>query len=136
MACRVVLGVGEAFNWPCAVGIVRRVIPLESRGLANGIFHSGASVGAVLTPLVVLILVGSSGENWRLVFQLIGALGLLWVVLWFTCLSRPQADAFAHLPVENDAAPFAPAEPIWRIFMLRTFWITLVAGIAINLGWH
>src|SRR6478672_2020098 len=48
MACRVALGVGEAFNWPCAVGVVRRLIPLESRGLANGIFHGGASVGAVL----------------------------------------------------------------------------------------
>src|SRR6266540_1596675 len=77
MTCRIVLGIGEAFNWPCAVGIVRRIIPLESRGLANGIFHSGASIGAVLTPLVVLV-VAPKGEHWRLVFQLIGALSLVW----------------------------------------------------------
>jgi ACS family hexuronate transporter-like MFS transporter len=30
MACRVTLGVGEAFNWPCAVAAVRRLIPRES----------------------------------------------------------------------------------------------------------
>src|SRR5205814_6678300 len=101
MACRVILGIGEAFNWPCAVGIVRRVIPLESRGLANGIFHSGASVGAVLTPLIVLLLVGQSGENWRLVFQMIGTAGLVWAILWLGCLSHQQAEVFARLPVEG-----------------------------------
>src|SRR5262245_62120802 len=103
MACRVVLGVGEAFNWPCAVGIVRRLIPLESRGLANGIFHGGASIGAVLTPLIVLALVGPAGERWRLVFQLIGAAGLAWAVLWFSSLSHRQAEVFARQPVEGSS---------------------------------
>src|SRR5262245_27237452 len=125
MACRVVLGMGEAFNWPCAVGIVRRLIPLESRGLAYGIFHSGASIGAVLTPLIVLVLVGTRGENWRLVFQLIGAAGLVWAILWFCCLSHQQAEVFARQPVEgSDIASTSPAEPMWRMFLLRTFWIT------------
>jgi MFS transporter, ACS family, hexuronate transporter len=67
MACRFLLGIGESFNWPCAVALVRRIIPLESRGLANGIFHGGASIGAVLTPLVVLVVVGNDPKKWRLV---------------------------------------------------------------------
>src|SRR5262249_50673276 len=96
MACRVALGMGEAFNWPCAVGVVRRLMPLESRGLANGIFNSGASLGAVLTPLLVLALVGSDGERWQLVFQLIGAAGLAWAVLWLVCVPRRHADAFSR----------------------------------------
>jgi ACS family hexuronate transporter-like MFS transporter len=137
MACRVALGVGEAFNWPCAVGIVRRLIPLESRGLANGIFHSGASVGAVLTPLIVLALVGPGGENWRLVFQLIGAAGLVWTALWLVCLSHRQVEAFARPPAEERGpAPINPAEPMRRLFLLRTFWITMVVGVAVNIGWH
>lgn len=45
MACRIVLGMGEAFNWPCAVACIRRIIPRDSRGLANGIFHSGPAWG-------------------------------------------------------------------------------------------
>src|SRR5947207_4489562 len=114
MACRVMLGVGEAFNWPCAVGIVRRLIPLESRGLANGIFHSGASIGAVLTPLVVLVVVGEQGENWRLVFQLIGGAGLLWAVLWFSSLSRVHTEAFARQPAPG--AEEGSAEPLCRMF--------------------
>src|SRR5262245_17744618 len=31
-ACRFILGMGEAFNWPCAAAIVRRLIPQEARG--------------------------------------------------------------------------------------------------------
>jgi MFS transporter, ACS family, hexuronate transporter len=135
MTCRIVLGIGEAFNWPCAVGIVRRIMPLESRGLANGIFHGGASIGAVLTPLMVLV-VAPEGERWRLVFQLIGALGLVWVVLWFTCLTRPQAEVFAWPPAEGEDSAAGPAEPIGRLFLLRTFWITMAVGVTVNLGWH
>ncbi len=136
MACRVVLGIGEAFNWPCAVGIVRRIIPLESRGLANGIFHSGASIGAVLTPFVVLALVQDDGTGWRLVFQMIGALGLAWAVLWIVALSPTQADAFARFRVQDEPSRAGPAEPMWGMFQQPTFWITLGVGIAVNLGWH
>src|SRR5439155_25826413 len=69
IACRVALGVGEAFNWPCAVACTRRIIPRESRGLANGVFHSGASIGAVATPLLVLAFVDpTTGEGWRAPF--------------------------------------------------------------------
>jgi ACS family hexuronate transporter-like MFS transporter len=137
MACRVALGVGEAFNWPCAVATVRRLIPLESRGLANGIFHSGASIGAVLTPLIVLVLVGPGGEGWRLVFQLIGAAGVGWAVLWVIGLSHRQAEVFARLPAGgSDPALTSPAEPMGRLFLRRTFWITLAVGVAVNLGWH
>jgi ACS family hexuronate transporter-like MFS transporter len=138
-ACRVILGIGEAFNWPCAVTIVRRVIPLESRGLANGIFHSGASIGAVLTPLLVIGIVTLNPDrgHWRIVFQLIGALGLVWAILWFACLTRQQTEAFAHHPVEDSSSgPTGFAASMRHLFSLRTFWITLAVGITINVGWH
>ena len=35
MMCRVVLGFGEAFNWPCAVATIRRIIP---RGICKTLF--------------------------------------------------------------------------------------------------
>ena len=83
IACRVMLGVGEAFNWPCAVTTIRRVIPRESRGLANGIFHSGASVGAVVTPFLVLLLVDpDTGQGWRQLFVIVGGVGAAWALLW------------------------------------------------------
>src|SRR5258706_7035350 len=54
--CRAILGAGEAFNWPVAVGTVRRIMPRESQSFANGIFNSGMTIGAVLTPALVLFM--------------------------------------------------------------------------------
>ena len=40
--CRAVLGAGEAFNWPVAVGVVRRIIPRlgERKALVTGLMVS------------------------------------------------------------------------------------------------
>jgi ACS family hexuronate transporter-like MFS transporter len=139
--CRLVLGMGEAFNWPCAVSIVRRLIPLESRSLANGIFHSGASAGAILTPLLVLVLVGDRAENWRLLFQLVGALGLVWVVLWLGFVRGERAEVMSRLPEDAsipEHGPDAVPEPdsFLRVLERRQFWITLAVGMAVNICWH
>jgi MFS transporter, ACS family, hexuronate transporter len=135
--CRLLLGMAEAFNWPCAVGIVRRLIPLESRSLANGIFHSGASTGAILTPFLVLVLVGTRAENWRLLFQVVGALGLLWVGLWFWCIHGVRAREVSRPVQEGDPGEDSgPAPPFMRIFLLPQFWITLSVGITVNICWH
>jgi ACS family hexuronate transporter-like MFS transporter len=80
MACRALLGVGEAFNWPCALRVTGAILPPEDRSLGNGIFNSGAAVGAVVTPLVVTPLVIWFG--WRVAFALIGILGFVWVGVW------------------------------------------------------
>src|SRR3954467_15994326 len=80
--CRAILGAGEAFNWPVAVGIIRRIIPREAQAFANGIFNSGMTLGAVLTPVVVLMMVGAHGEGWPRLFIVVGAAGSIWVVMW------------------------------------------------------
>ena len=61
IVCRALLGVGESFNWPCALRVTARVLPPADRSLGNGIFNSGAAVGAVLTPIVVTVLSPQSG---------------------------------------------------------------------------
>lgn len=141
MTCRVVLGLGEAFNWPCAVGIVQRLMPLESRSMANGFFHGGASIGAVATPLVVLALAGPKGEHWRIVFQVVGALGLVWVVLWFWSIRGSRAvEVCRRLESGEEGATSAQAKDVPisfdQVLWLRQFWITLAVSITVNLCWH
>ena len=88
VACRALLGVGESFNWPCALRVTVRVLPQQDRTLGNGIFNSGAAVGAVLTPIIVTFLTPSLG--WRATFALIGALGFIWVGGWLFLLRGPR----------------------------------------------
>jgi ACS family hexuronate transporter-like MFS transporter len=80
VACRALLGVGESFNWPCALRVTARVLPPAERSLGNGIFNAGAAVGAVVTPFVVTKLTLAYG--WRTAFLVPGAVGLIWVAAW------------------------------------------------------
>ncbi len=78
-------GAGESFNWPCALRVTAGVLPPADRSLGNGIFNSGAAIGAVLTPLCVAPLAAWLG--WRSPFLVLGLGGLLWVAVWLP-LSR------------------------------------------------
>lgn len=80
LATRAVLGVGEAFNWPCATRIIADLLPPADRGLGSGIFNSGAAVGSLIAPLIITPLALHFG--WRKAFFTIGAVGFLWVFLW------------------------------------------------------
>ena len=86
-------GVGESFNWPCALRVTATVLPPKDRSLGNGIFNSGAAVGAVLTPLIVTPLTTFFG--WRTAFIVVGLLGFGWVVLWLVLLGGERRNLFA-----------------------------------------
>jgi ACS family hexuronate transporter-like MFS transporter len=116
IALRVLLGVGESFNWPCALRITSRILPPRDRSLGNGIFNSGAAVGAVLTPLVVPLLATAFG--WRSAFLLVGALGFAWVVAWLSLMRAPQAasllgDARRGTESTAQAGRAGPTPIVW-----------------------
>ncbi len=132
--CRIVLGSGEAFNWPVAVGIIGRIIPRESRALANSLFNSGMTIGAVVTPLLVLSLVGPQGEGWRRMFMIVGASGLIWIALWLFVTRGARSSEMSHRP-QSDDVTVVPM-PFRSVFLLRTFWIALALCTAVNISWH
>jgi MFS transporter, ACS family, hexuronate transporter len=88
IVCRAMLGVGESFNWPCALRVTARVLPPSDRSLGNGIFNSGAAVGAVVTPIIVTTLTALWG--WRTAFVLVGSLGFVWVLIWLALVQGPE----------------------------------------------
>jgi len=135
MACRVLLGVGEAFNWPCAVSGVRKLIPRESRGLANGIFHSGASLGALAMPFLVLLLVDTkTGAGWRELFVAVGVLGFVWVGLWLGFTRGVRAIALDGPPMQDGGIDSRLT--LGQVFATRTFWLALVTLVCVNITWH
>lgn len=85
---RSTLGISEAGNFPAAIKSVAEWFPKKERALATGIFNSGATVGAILAPLLVPFILGHYG--WRQTFVWIGALGMVWIVLWWKFYTVPE----------------------------------------------
>jgi ACS family hexuronate transporter-like MFS transporter len=82
------LGVSEAGNFPAAIKSVAEWFPKKERALATGIFNSGTNVGAIVAPLAVPAMVIAWG--WQAAFIITGALGFIWVILWFIFYEVPE----------------------------------------------
>lgn len=85
-AARAVLGFGEGATFPGGLRAAVESLPpyRQSRGIA--ISYSGGSLGAILTPLVVVPVALAFG--WKTAFLLTGVLGILWLAIWFV-VARP-----------------------------------------------
>ena len=77
---RFMLGFSEAGNWPGATKNNAEWFPARERGIAQGIFGAGASLGSVVAAPVIAILYVIFG--WKMTFVLIAILGLIWIVPW------------------------------------------------------
>ena len=118
---RLVLGLGEAGNYPSAVKATAEWFPVRERAFAMGLFNSGSTVGAILAPLIVPWIALTLG--WRAAFILIGLLGFIWIPTWLVLYRRPA-------PVLDTATGLeVPAEvtvPIRRLLMHRETWVFLI----------
>jgi ACS family D-galactonate transporter-like MFS transporter len=91
MVFRLLLGIGEGGAFPSATRAMTHWFPPSERGFAQGITHSFARLGGAITPPVVLGIVAMSG--WRESFFILGAISLLWTVLYVWL--------FRNTPVEH-----------------------------------
>ncbi len=85
---RFMLGLSEAGNFPAAIKTVAEWFPKKERALATGLFNAGTNVGAVVAPLAVPWLYINYGWQWA--FIATGAVGLIWLVFWFTMYRVPE----------------------------------------------
>ncbi len=126
---RVVIGAGEAGNWPAAAKLVSEWFPAKERALASGIFNSGASIGAVVAFPSIAWLVMRCG--WQSSFIAMGVLGLLWLAAWWIFAPALKGDG-GEAPQRIPAAKLlntrfvifftiskAFMDPVWYFFV---FW--------------
>lgn len=109
---RLLLGLGEAGNFPAAIKVVAEWFPKRERALATGLFNSGTNVGALVTPLVVPWITLTYGWYWA--FIATGALGFAWLLLWLPLYHEPEG----HSRVTRRELAYIrsdPAEPATRV---------------------
>ncbi len=125
---RALLGFGEGAAFPGALRTAAEALPVnrQSRGMALG--YSGASLGALITPPIIIPIAARYG--WRFAFLLTGFLGLLWLVLWSRVARAP------FLPAQTEER--RPLKIQWPDLRERRVWILVssfgLGGLALGVA--
>src|SRR6202163_2404925 len=77
---RFALGVGEAGAFPTATRAMQMWFPRDERGFVQGVSHAASRLGAAVGPPIAVAIMIHYGS--RSVFYVIGALSLLWSILY------------------------------------------------------
>src|SRR5690606_24263357 len=94
----------------------------------------GASLSAILTPLVVQALVTDEPGTWRLPYVVIGFIGLFWIVPWLGYTSRVNIDGSSRSSNLDIGKLIEPATPLMK--NIRRYLTLVVVVVAINMTWH
>lgn len=140
---RVMLGVGEAGNWPGATKAIAEWFPVRERALGQGIFGAGASIGSIIAPPLVAWLYAWVG--WKTTFILIGALGFLWIIPWLIVyktgpdahpwISQEERDYIlkGQAPASHAKADYVPT--LAQLLRHRQSWGVIAARFFIDPVW-
>ncbi len=130
LICRTLLGFFEAGHWPCALKTTFTLLDEKDRTMGNSVLQSGASIGAIITPQIMKLLMTDQPGSWRPAFIVVGAVGLLWVVLWFAFLrSRDLENAKPAISKSNSIE-------LWSILRSGRFWAVALLITGAQIVWH
>jgi ACS family hexuronate transporter-like MFS transporter len=83
---RALLGLGEGATFPGGVRTAVESLPVDRRARGIATSWSGGTLGAIVTPLLMVPIAGAYG--WRAAFIATGVFGVVWLVLW-AIIARP-----------------------------------------------
>lgn len=111
LVTRLLFGAGESGCFPGLARLFRTWLPPMERNSAEGIKAASARWGAAITPALMAVLYAYF--NWRQVFALFGALGVVWAsVFWWWYRDEPR-----------DARPASEDDVSWRrLAASRSLW--------------
>ncbi len=140
-ACSFFLGLGEAGNWPGAAKVIAEWFPQRERAIGMAIFNGGASMGAVLGPLLVAGWLGPL-FGWRRTFLIVGAAGFVWLAAWLA-VYRPIADhkqlsSHEKRYIQEDQTAkelAAPPPSLAQLLSFRETWGILLARFLVDPIW-
>ncbi len=128
LAWRLVLGVGEAVAYPAYSKFLAAGFPEERRGLANSLIDAGSRMG----PAIGIVVGGQIAAHygWRMVFIVIGGIGLIWLLPWLWHMRGNLGVA------RGTAQGTAGGVSLRQILSLRQAWGTFLGLFCLNYSWY
>ena len=118
---RFMFGIGEAGSSPCSTGVISRWFEKGEVGKAQGYVWAASRMGGALTPFVVIPVMMTVG--WRAAFYLLGALGIVWAVVWWLYY-RDLRETSVPRNTSVPSSPSTPSSLPWSsILRNRQFWL-------------
>lgn len=140
MVSRFLLGMGEGGGFPAATRVVAEWFPIHESATAMGIINAGTAVGAVAAPpLIAIILIYA---NWRWIFFLTAAIGLLWTLWWrmayFSPEKHPKLSVAERVTLQSvmQSAFTEPRLPWPRLLLVREAWGLIIAKFLSDAAWY
>jgi ACS family hexuronate transporter-like MFS transporter len=123
---RFLLGMGEGGGFPAATKAVAEWFPVSERSTAMGIINAGTAAGAVIAPPLIALVLATL--DWRWVFYLSGAAGLLWSAWWLRAYHTPA--------VVKPLSTVEPAISWLGLFRFPQVWGLVFAKFLSDAAWY
>ena len=110
-ATRLAMGLGEGPHFPMMSALTRAWFPPGERSRANGLWIGGAVLATVITPLIVVPVIGAFG--WRAMLVAVGLTGMLVTLplLWLVVRDTPEQAPCCRGPRSIACARCGPRAP-------------------------
>lgn len=148
IAMRIGEGIGGGVTFPSMHIMLASWAPPAERSVMSAIVYAGTALGTVMSMLMAGQLAGSLG--WESVFYVMGALSLIWLVLWFWLIQ--DSPSKQHLisaeertlittSLGGETNPHSegvqkPPTPWKSILTSGAFLAILIAHTCNNWGWY
>ena len=135
--CRVVLSIGQAFNFPSAVKGTAEYFPKKDRAFAISIFNTGASVGALISPLIIPHIARRIGWEWA--FIAVGIIGYAWMFVWLKTFKKPSESPYVNTHelnyIEQDGQDDGETMSIHETLTYKQTWAVIVGKFMTDGVW-
>lgn len=144
MGFRFLLGLGEAMFYPAAMRGIAEWFQPKDRSKPVGMILAGASLGALIAPIIVGYMMALPGVGWRGAFVATGALGFVLLPLWLHFQRKPEENPLLTETereyLSHGAGSAVPhGERRWtvrEVLSVRQAWVLLAARALTDASWY
>jgi MFS transporter, ACS family, hexuronate transporter len=141
---RLLLGIGEGGGFPAATRAMAEWFPVKERSVAMGIMNGGTAIGGIAAPPFIALVLVYYQLNWRWVFFISGAMGLLWTLWWrreyFPPEQHPRLSEAERVMIQSGTVANeadASVKVRWLdLLKFRQTWGVVVAKFFSDAAWY